>query len=70
MSQCRAMQDAISVIETDCEVEFAAPLDYVEPSRQPVEPIEVSDDEAGALPPLLGSHCCVPPTTVYVIDAG
>lgn len=26
-------QDAISVIETDCEVDFAPPLDYVEPSR-------------------------------------
>ena len=26
-------QDAISVIETDCEVDFAPPLDYVEPKR-------------------------------------
>ena len=26
-------QDAISVIETDCEVDFAPPLDYVEPQR-------------------------------------
>ena len=59
------MQDAISVIETDCEVEFAAPLDYVEPSRQPAEPIEVSDDEAGALPILLVS--CVLPTLMYCI---
>lgn len=43
------MQDAISVIETDCEVDFAPPLDYVEPSRelpQEDEPMEV-DDEAG-----------------------
>ena len=28
------MQDAISVIETDCEVDFAPPLDYVEPQRE------------------------------------
>ena len=28
------VQDAISVIETDCEVDFAAPLDYVEPQRE------------------------------------
>ncbi|CAK0756728.1 hypothetical protein CVIRNUC_002480 [Coccomyxa viridis] len=27
-------QDAISVIETDCEVDFAPPLDYVEPQRE------------------------------------
>lgn len=26
--------NAISVIETDCEVDFAPPLDYVEPSRE------------------------------------
>ncbi|KAK9906895.1 hypothetical protein WJX75_009852 [Coccomyxa subellipsoidea] len=26
--------DAISVIETDCEVDFAPPLDYVEPKRE------------------------------------
>lgn len=26
----------ISIIETDLEVEFAAPLGYVEPTRQPV----------------------------------
>ena len=31
-------QAAISVIETDCEVDFAPPLDYVEPSRQPPPP--------------------------------
>ena len=28
------MQPAISVIETDCEVDFAPPLDYVEPDRE------------------------------------
>ena len=27
--------DAVSVIETDCEVDFAPPLDYVEPTRPP-----------------------------------
>ena len=26
--------NAISVIETDCEVDFAPPLDYVEPNRE------------------------------------
>jgi len=33
-------QPAISVIETDCEVDFAPPLDYVEPTRQePAPPV-------------------------------
>ncbi len=26
---------AISIIETDCQVDFEAPKDYVEPQRQP-----------------------------------
>ncbi|CAI5935839.1 unnamed protein product [Closterium sp. NIES-64] len=29
---------AISIIETDCEVDFAPPLDYVEPARAPAAP--------------------------------
>eukprot|EP00958_Prasinococcus_capsulatus_P011443 scaffold1136_cov399-Prasinococcus_capsulatus_cf.AAC.7 len=29
--------EAISIIETDCEVDFMAPLDYVEPTPQPVQ---------------------------------
>lgn len=29
---------AISIIETDCEVDFAPPLDYKEPERPPVKP--------------------------------
>ena len=28
--------DAISIFETDCEVDFAPPLDYQEPERVPV----------------------------------
>lgn len=27
---------AVSIIETDCEVEFAPPLDYKEPERQEI----------------------------------
>lgn len=47
--QMMNMQDAISVIETDCEVDFAPPLDYVEPSRELPEADEPMDaqDEAG-----------------------
>ena len=52
------MQEAISVIETDCEVDFAPPLDYVEPSREPVDdPMDgqeqastISDEEEPAEP--------------------
>ncbi|BDA46487.1 Ubiquitin recognition factor in ER-associated degradation [Coccomyxa sp. Obi] len=37
--------DAISVIETDCEVDFAPPLDYVEPKREerPPAPAPTAD---------------------------
>mmetsp|Transcript_13154 Transcript_13154/g.37034 ORF Transcript_13154/g.37034 Transcript_13154/m.37034 type:complete len:342 (+) Transcript_13154:243-1268(+) len=31
-------QDAVSIVETDCEVDFAPPLDYVEPEPQPPAP--------------------------------
>ena len=43
-------QPAISVIETDCEVDFAPPLDYVEPSRQPPPPPPVEEPAQGQLP--------------------
>ena len=42
-----ALQGAISVIETDCEVDFAPPLDYVEPARQTAEAPMDMDSEAG-----------------------
>lgn len=29
---------AVTIIETDCEVDFAPPLDYVEPERVPPHP--------------------------------
>jgi len=35
-------QDAISIVETDCEVDFAPPLDYVEPEPQPRPPLAPS----------------------------
>lgn len=42
------VQNAISVIETDCEVDFAPPLDYVEPKREePLAPARTTDG-AGA----------------------
>ena len=41
------LQGAISVIETDCEVDFAPPLDYVEPRRQPAEEPMDTEGEAG-----------------------
>ncbi|GJN37500.1 hypothetical protein PR202_gb26467 [Eleusine coracana subsp. coracana] len=33
-------EDAVCVIETDCEVDFATPLDYVDPPPQPAAPAE------------------------------
>ncbi|EFN53275.1 hypothetical protein CHLNCDRAFT_136896 [Chlorella variabilis] len=47
--------DAISVIETDCNVDFAPPLDYVEPARQPPpQPVPMAAEgpaaAAGAAP--------------------
>jgi ubiquitin fusion degradation protein 1 len=39
---------AISVIDTDCEVDFAQPLDYVEPVREPPKPVSTpAADAAG-----------------------
>lgn len=43
-------QDAVSIVETDCEVDFAPPLDYVEP--EPV-PREVPQTAEGMLLPHL-----------------
>lgn len=34
-AHCHPTQDAVSIIETDLVVDFAAPADYVEPVRQP-----------------------------------
>eukprot|EP00951_Prasinocladus_malaysianus_P041678 scaffold494953_cov44-Prasinocladus_malaysianus.AAC.1 len=50
-------ENAVSIVETDCEVDFAPPLDYVEPEPTPLPPV--------APPPLrtvmtiesYGSHC-------------
>ena len=39
------VQEAISVIETDCEVDFAPPLDYVEPNR-----VETPSAESQSVP--------------------
>ncbi|KAF4388410.1 hypothetical protein G4B88_013247 [Cannabis sativa] len=39
--------DAISIIETDCEVDFAPPLDYVEPER-PVQHVPINKASAQA----------------------
>lgn len=41
------LQEAISVIETDCEVDFAPPLDYVEPVRQPLTQPGAAAEEEG-----------------------
>ena len=39
--------DAVSIVDTDCEVDFAPPLDYVEPSnaagKKPMDPIDPMD---------------------------
>lgn len=39
---------SISVIETDCNVDFAPPLDYVEPVRQPPAPMAAEGPSAAA----------------------
>jgi ubiquitin fusion degradation protein 1 len=40
--------NAVSIIETDCEVDFAPPLDYVEPERpKPCAPPS-ADPSAGS----------------------
>ena len=44
-------QDAISVIETDCEVDFAPPLDYVEPTRDEYAASAAAAAGAAAAPP-------------------
>ncbi|CAK9867207.1 unnamed protein product [Sphagnum jensenii] len=43
---------AISIIETDCEVDFAPPLDYKEPERlpPPAAPVAAPSSQAGAPP--------------------
>lgn len=41
-------ENAISVIETDCEVDFAPPLDYKEPERVPAPaPVPVVSTSEG-----------------------
>jgi ubiquitin fusion degradation protein 1 len=45
---------AISIIETDCEVDFAPPLDYKEPERVPRAPPVV---EPKASAPKAGESC-------------
>lgn len=44
--------DAISIIETDCEVDFAPPLDYVEPERP--APMKVPPQISGNPPQTKG----------------
>jgi ubiquitin fusion degradation protein 1 len=43
---------AISIIETDCEVDFAPPLDYKEPERLPPPPAPVAAPSSQGLFPL------------------
>lgn len=47
--------NAISIIETDCEVDFAPPLDYKEPER-PVAPASSSKASQGMQPLLYACH--------------
>jgi ubiquitin fusion degradation protein 1 len=42
---------AISIIETDCEVDFAPPLDYKEPERLPPPPAPVAASSSQAAAP-------------------
>lgn len=50
-------QAAISVIETDCEVDFAPPLDYVEPTRPEPTPDPMQEQPAGESLPAFHSRC-------------
>lgn len=54
------VQEAVSVIETDCEVDFAPPLDYVEPNRaEPPQGSIPEPDANGGLQPLLAASTCL-----------
>lgn len=60
------MQDAVSVVETDCEVDFAPPLDYVEPQREERPPAAAAPapaDAAGGQYPILVFHFPAMPGT-------
>lgn len=46
---CDVVQNAVSVIETDCEVDFAPPLDYVEPQREEPPPPSSSSDAGSGM---------------------
>lgn len=37
--------NGISLVETDCEVDFAPPLDYKEPEKKPTSPVAGADSE-------------------------
>lgn len=41
--------NAISIIETDCEVDFAPPLDYKEPERVTPPPVSVPPSSQGTV---------------------
>lgn len=48
--------NAISIIETDCEVDFAPPLDYKEPEK-PVAPTKGKEQGVIFYSFLLNSYC-------------
>jgi hypothetical protein len=45
------MPPGISVLDTDLEVDFAAPKGYVEPMRPPPKPVETMASRLGLFPP-------------------
>lgn len=62
-------QAAISVIETDCEVDFAPPLDYVEPTQQQPAPAPVEESGPGAVKPSSSTVCGLTVRQVFVCVA-
>lgn len=55
--------NAISIIETDCEVDFAPPLDYKEPEK----PIPSASSKATTQGDNFLTHCCCPSSFFFTI---
>jgi len=60
--------NAISIIETDCEVDFAPPLDYKEPERVTPPPVSVPPSSSqGTLENLKDAHRTIVPLLERVL---
>lgn len=64
--------NAISIIETDCEVDFAPPLDYKEPERvtPPPVPVPPPSSSQGKIKNLNDAHLTIVPllSRVFLVE--